>query len=871
MKELPQGLDPPPEQGADLQLRARFAHSADDARASAAHATAFDHERRVLQAMNELIDRPEDEQRIWFERTAGVDPILATQVAALLKADAKARRDLPTTLPAPAQFDFARPPERIGAYRIVERIGGGGMGEVYLGVRDDGLFKHTVAIKVMKQGLFSGQLAKRFAEERRILASLQHPNIAQLFDGGEAPSGHSFIVMEHLEGRAITDYIAETRPSLVQVLRLFLDVCAAAQFSHQNLIVHADIKPSNIIVTDKGLVKLMDFGIAQAVDPLRVEDAAPGQPEPMTRAYAAPERRRGAPPNVAGDVYSLGALLYELLSGTLPNTAPDGDCEGDAAQPGRPVEPPSTAAAIARGGAGRPHELRGDLDAIVLKALAEAPSDRYASVVQMSEDIDRYFRGQPVKARPDSWQYRSWRFLVRHRVGLALTGAALILATVATVGSSLLYIDSEKSRTLAEHRFADTRSLANYMMNDVDGQLAQLPGALPLRRELVSKSQAYLQAMEQDRFASPTLRLEVAMGYLRLARIYGLDVTGGLGDLAAARWSLAKAEQIIDQLERANPHDPALLLAKGQAELTQASEVFAAPDSSTFPTNIRALDQARGLFDSYLRQNPTSIDASLARWRGELMHARLIQYQGDPARAAATVSAALAMRAPAPVSEFQKQESQYLLNGSYLILAENSEDMGRPDKALTYFTRAHDNIDAMRAAGRVGLDSEFMDSTTLAGMARQLSKLKQYGPAISRFRQSIDLQNALLANGPNDQVSRNLIYTTANLSNTLATAGQFPEARRLIGQVIQATEAAVGRHPAEASQQRMLALYLTAAARIERQAKVRSAECAADARALQQWASVSARKGAMPIDVEPGGPVPTLRARMSGCGAPAQD
>lgn len=191
-------------------------------------------------------------------------------------------------------FDSARPPERIGAYRIVERLGGGGMGEVYLGVRDDGLFKHTVAVKVIKQGLFSGQLAKRFAEERRILASLQHPNIAQLFDGGEAPSGHSFIVMEHLEGQAITDYVATARPSLNQILRLFLDACSAVQFSHQNLVVHADIKPSNIIVTDKGVVKLVDFGIARALAPLLAEDATQGQPEPMTRAYAAPERRRGA-------------------------------------------------------------------------------------------------------------------------------------------------------------------------------------------------------------------------------------------------------------------------------------------------------------------------------------------------------------------------------------------------------------------------------------------------------------------------------------------------------------------------------------------------------------------------------------------------
>jgi tetratricopeptide (TPR) repeat protein len=248
------------------------------------------------------------------------------------------------------------------------------------------------------------------------------------------------------------------------------------------------------------------------------------------------------------------------------------------------------------------------------------------------------------------------------------------------------------------------------------------------------------------------------------------------------------------------------------------------------------------------------------------MYARLTQYLGQPTKAAAIAGEALAAKKPAPTSEYQRQESQYLTNGSYLILAENSEDLGQPEKALTYFSRAHDNIDTMRAAGRIGLDSEFMDSTTLAGMARQLSKLERYGPAITRFRQSIDLQNSILANGPNDQVTRNLIYTSAGLSNTLAKAGRYPEARRLIGQAIEATEAAVRRHPGDGSQQRILALYLTAAAKIERQAGDRPAECAAGARALRQWQVVEGAQAAMPIDTAAGGPILTLKGRMPGCG-----
>jgi tetratricopeptide (TPR) repeat protein len=282
--------------------------------------------------------------------------------------------------------------------------------------------------------------------------------------------------------------------------------------------------------------------------------------------------------------------------------------------------------------------------------------------------------------------------------------------------------------------------------------------------------------------------------------------------------------------------------------------------------NAQALDAARELFARYLQHDPGSIDAALGRWRGELMYARLTQYLGQPAKAAAIAGAALKAAKPAPISEYQKQQNQYLTNGSYLILAENSEDLGQPEKALSYFSKAHDNIDSMRAAGRIGLDSEFMDSTTLAGMARQLAKLKRYGPAIVRYRQSIDLQNTILANGPNDQVRRNLIYTSAGLSNTLAQDGQYAEARRLIRQAVSATQAAVAQQPADTSEQRNLALYLTAAAKIERMSGARPAECVATSRALQQWTVVRRDQAAMPIDIAADGPITRLRDRLAGCG-----
>ena len=338
-------------------------------------------QRSAFNVFDALLDLTDAERRAWFSEAGASDPDLAYRVAALFEADVRAGALLPTSGLIEDHGEELAPPERIGSYRLVRLIGRGGMGEVYLGVRQDGLFEHKVAVKLIAGALASPDLAKRFSEERSILASLSHPNIAQLFDGGEDPSGYSFIIMEHLEGEAITVDAQRRALKLAQRLDLFRDACAAAQFAHQNLIVHADIKPSNIIVTRQGRVKLLDFGIARFIDPTTGPGAAPRSLEPMTRAYASPERRLGGPPSVASDVYALGVLLYELLVGSLPGvSAVDAEMKGHAfSATGRLCARPS--AAMAAGGPVRRTQVRGDLDASVLKAMASDPArDRRAHV-----------------------------------------------------------------------------------------------------------------------------------------------------------------------------------------------------------------------------------------------------------------------------------------------------------------------------------------------------------------------------------------------------------------------------------------------------------------------------------------------------------
>ncbi len=283
----------------------------------------LDLHRRVLAAFEMLSDAPDEDRRIWLQETAVADSALATEVAALLLADRRGPRHLPTSPGPPANDEPAAYPLSVGPYRLVRRLGGG-MGDVFLAERDDGLFQHTVAIKLITDGRAAQRLSEHLFAERKILAGLQHPNIAQLFGGGTTPEGLPFIVMEYLDGELITEHIHRLDLGLPERLRLFLTVCEAVQFAHQNLIVHADIKPSNILVTETSRVKLLDFGIARWLDPRGGGAMDPGDIKPMTRAYAAPERLDGAEPSVSADVYSLGVLLYEILADVLPDTVPAG-------------------------------------------------------------------------------------------------------------------------------------------------------------------------------------------------------------------------------------------------------------------------------------------------------------------------------------------------------------------------------------------------------------------------------------------------------------------------------------------------------------------------------------------------------------------
>jgi len=458
---------------------------------------------------------------------------------------------------------------RIGSYQIAEEIGHGGMGEVYRATRADGQYKKDVAVKLVRVGLDSSFVLQRFLHERQILASLDHPHIARLLDGGTTEDGVPFLVMELIEGEPIDRYCDEHSLNITQRLKLFAQVCGAVQYAHQRLVIHRDIKPSNMLVTKEGEPKLLDFGIAKILDPSAGPEAT--LVGAMTPEYASPEQVRGEPITTATDVYSLGVVLYQLLTGrspypgdtTTPHELARAVCEFE---PGRPSTViaredtrmnAQTADAISRTREGSPQKLRrrlaGDLDNIVLKAVRKEPERRYISVEQFAEDIRRHLEGLPVKARQDSWSYRAGKFVRRHKVGMAAT-ALVLLAVAGGVAATIHQARiAEANRRRAEARFNDVRKLAHSLMFDIHDSVATLPGATPTLQLLIKDSQEYLDSLAKEASGDSSLQRELAMSYERLGNAQGNPFESNLGDPRAALQSYQKSLAIREQVARANP------------------------------------------------------------------------------------------------------------------------------------------------------------------------------------------------------------------------------------------------------------------------------------------------------------------------------
>jgi eukaryotic-like serine/threonine-protein kinase len=461
--------------------------------------------------------------------------------------------------------------QRIGAYEIVSLIGEGGMGSVYRGVRADSQYEKQVAIKVVRQGLGTAFALAQFRAERQILANLDHPHIGRLLDGGTTETGLPYLVMELVDGEPIDEYCNSRKLSVDERLRLFLRVCSGVQYAHQHLVIHRDLKPGNILVTTDGTPKLLDFGIAKILDPASTgsNEATLHTMRMLTPEYASPEQVRGEVVTTASDVYSLGVVLFRLLTGQHPfksrTRSPDeillATRDAEPPKPSTAARWDSVASDKAEPSNGRAFQaasedspvklskrLRGDLDNIVLMALRKEPQRRYASAEHFAEDLRRHLGSLPVKARPDTFRYRASKFVVRHKTGvIAASGvAALLIALMAGIVWEG-YVAREQ-RMRAERRFQDVRSLANSLIFDVHDSIQDLPGATGARKLIVDKGLHYLDSLEQESQGDVSLRLELAAAYKRIGDVQGNEFFANLGDTSNALKSYQKALAIRKSL-----------------------------------------------------------------------------------------------------------------------------------------------------------------------------------------------------------------------------------------------------------------------------------------------------------------------------------
>lgn len=472
--------------------------------------------------------------------------------------------------------------QQIGVYKIVRELGHGGMGAVYLAERTDGKFQQRVALKLLKREMNTAALRRRFQHEREILASLEHPNIARLLDAGTTDDKIPFIAMEYVEGLPVDDYCDKHKLDLNARLDLFRNVCGAVSFAHRNLIVHRDLKPSNILVNEDGTPKLLDFGISKILSNEfeQADSATVTKLGAMTPGYASPEQLQNKSVTTATDIYSLGVILYELLSGHRPFETKEDDVKEiyKAVLESEPV-PPSMASvecgvrsaelktasqANDTGKANKtkrktnppsafrlPHSK--DLDNIVLKALRKEPERRYSSAETFAEDIHRHQRGLPVLARPNTFLYRAEKFIKRNRasvIGGVLISLAIVLGIAATLWQARV---ARAERAKAEKRFKDVRQLANSYLFDIYPEIENLEGSLKAREKIITNALQYLDSLSKEAGGDLELESELATAYEKIGDVQGALNNSSLGNIKAGLESYDKARRLREAVHSANP------------------------------------------------------------------------------------------------------------------------------------------------------------------------------------------------------------------------------------------------------------------------------------------------------------------------------
>lgn len=781
---------------------------------------------RIQELFAAALERPADERAAFLRGECGDDGELFGEVWSLLDADAEA----PSLLDGLAIESIDLPREMsyegsiIGPYRVVRLIGSGGMADVYLAERADGQFDQRVALKLIRRGMDSEQILRRFQSERQILARLEHSNIARLLDGGVTPEGLPYFSLEYIAGERIDKYCDARRLSVDARLELFKTVCGAVQYAHNNLIVHRDLKPANVLVTNEGVAKLLDFGIAKVLD-----DSGNSDRHKLTRTggrvmtprYASPEQFRGEPVTTATDVYSLGVILYELLTGRGPHvlsSPSDRDleeaiCSTNPDPPSvvvqdRPVTTPDagnslpTPQEVSAARQTQPDHLQrrlsGDLDNICLMALRKAPERRYQSAAQLLDDVQRHLDGLPVLARRDTWVYRTTKFVRRHRASVAIAFAVLI-AIAGLTGYYTMRLADERDRAMQESQKA--RQVTQFLTNLFEiSDPSQSKGEVVTAREILDQGALEIdtalagQPEMQAEMKHVVGRVYVGLGLYREARdiltsslaIQRMLHGGAHSDISETLYDLASATYELGDYKGADTL---------YGESLRVRRRFAADDSvaAEYLNALAAARRHQGDYDAAESLYTETLALRRSLYGGDhpdiahtLNHLARLQYnRGNYEAAEPLFRQSLAMR-----RKFLGDDNPEVA-ASLAGLSGDLAAMGQYDEAITGYREV---IGVFK--NRLGEDHPYVGSA-IASLARTLLLKGDYDGAEPAYREALTRQRqALPKNHPS------IANTLLGLGRVLIAKGELEESETLVREALETRRSSGGagdRSSAEAA------------------------------------------------------------------------
>ncbi|MEO8597431.1 MAG: protein kinase [Candidatus Solibacter sp.] len=754
----------------------------------------------VKEVLHNALDVPRADRSAFLDQACNGNTELRGEVESLLHSHEEAGTFIEEPVASAPKLS-APPPDSlgigadVGPYRVVQLIAEGGMGSVYQAVRVDDLYRKVVAIKVIRRGVYGDYGLKRFDTERQILAHLDHPNIAKLLDGGATPDGRPYFVMDFIAGTPIDEYCDTHRLTISERLNFFLTVCSAVHYAHQNLVIHRDVKPQNILVTEEGAVKLLDFGIAKLLDSDTIgttENATITLTtmQAMTPEYASPEQLHGEKVTTASDIYSLGVLLYRLLTGHRPYALESRSIEElwdhiRNRPPRRPstvirtsdneITPDSIANARNTRADRLERQLAGDIDNILLMALRKEPERRYASVEQFANDLRRHLQGHPVSARPDTLRYRTGKFIKRHRRGVLAAAMFVVTLVGGIFTTSWQWHVATRERIRAEKRFQDVRGLANAVLFELHDAIMPLPGSTHARELLVKRAQQYLDSLASESTGDDGLQHERAMAYERIGDVLGLPVQANLGLTAEALVSYRKGLAIEKELLAHNPTHENLRL-----DVARMYNRICRVEQSTgnFPESLNSCNQAAAIQKEVLDRHPDDVNL-----RGDLAStyqnvAGSYLAMGDYARTEEQRSRALA--------EFQELYRKQPDNETFLYgLANAYHRMANLQEQTKHYAQARVNVlEAIRLFNisserypkdiRKRLDWTFAQQR-LGSILISMGDLKG---ALDAFQQTLPIREQLRALDPRDaRAQLNLANSHASIGYVLLELGKARDAQ----------------------------------------------------------------------------------------------